>query len=246
MPEEKEFYDLVGKNRGWSFTDLKVVSDPTPFDYFEVLARKVGPLTKWLDLGCGSCSGLEKLIPRCKAFVGVDQSPFMIAKAREALAGCSNVTFHVGDTMTMHLNSLFTLITARHAPFDPRTAVRLLEEGGTFVTQQVEIDDKQALKDAFGRGIGYGETQRLSSRYAAAFQELGMEVEVRSYNVKEFYETADDLLFLLQNTPIVPNFGNVAGDREKFLGYVKENQTEKGIRATSSRSLIIVTKGENL
>jgi hypothetical protein len=43
MIQEQEFYDAVGKVRGWSFADLKVVSDPTPFNYFEILAGKVGP-----------------------------------------------------------------------------------------------------------------------------------------------------------------------------------------------------------
>jgi len=243
MPTEKEFYDVVGKTRGWSFTDLKVVSDPTPFDYFEVVARLIAPTTRWLDLGCGSCSGLEALVPRCKAFVGVDRSPFMVEKAREALApGPANFRLQVGDSLTVDLEGQFGLITARHAPFDPAAVVSLLDDGGTFVTQQVEADDKQALKDAFGRRPGWDEGERNSTRYERAFRNLGLDPEVRAYLVEEFYQTEEDLLFLLQNTPIVPDFGTIPGDHETFLRYVGENRTARGIRATSSRSLLTVYK----
>ena len=46
---------------------------------------------------------------------------------------------------------------------------------------------------------------------------------------QEYYETEEDLLFLLKNTPIIPNFGKEKLDYQKFNEYVEKNKTEKGI-----------------
>ena len=45
----------------------------------------------------------------------------------------------------------------------------------------------------------------------------------------EYYKTEEDLLFLLSNTPIIPEFGKIQGDHEKFRKYVEKNITDKGI-----------------
>ena len=46
---------------------------------------------------------------------------------------------------------------------------------------------------------------------------------------REYYKTDNDLLFLLRNTPIIPDFGEEKLDYEKFNEYVEKNKTEKGI-----------------
>jgi hypothetical protein len=66
-------------------------------------------------------------------------------------------------------------------------------------------------------------------------------VRREAYEVAEYYQTEEDLRFLLLNTPIVPDFGKVAGDEARFARYVAENRSSRGIRATSSRSLLVVT-----
>ena len=37
------------------------------------------------------------------------------------------------------------------------------------------------------------------------------------------------LKFLLNNTPIIPDFGKIEKDYEKFNNYVEKNKTDKGI-----------------
>ena len=55
--------------------------------------------------------------------------------------------------------------------------------------------------------------------------------QIEFYDIiqNEYYKTEEDLLFLLNNTPIIPEFGKIQGDYEKFRKYVKKNSTEKGI-----------------
>ena len=46
---------------------------------------------------------------------------------------------------------------------------------------------------------------------------------------QEYYETEEDLLFLLNNTPIIPNFGKEKGYFSKFNEYVRKNINNNGI-----------------
>lgn len=44
-----------------------------------------------------------------------------------------------------------------------------------------------------------------------------------------YYNTEEDLLFLLRNTPIIPNFGEEKNDYKKFNEYIEKYKTNKGI-----------------
>ena len=61
------------------------------------------------------------------------------------------------------------------------------------------------------------------------------------YDAKEYYQTPEDLLFLLKHTPIIPDFGSDARDFEILSEFIKKNQTEKGICTNSKRYLIIAS-----
>lgn len=55
--------------------------------------------------------------------------------------------------------------------------------------------------------------------------------DIKFYNIEqeEYYKNEEDLLFLLNNTPIIPDFGKREKDYEKFKIYVEQNITNKGI-----------------
>ena len=65
---------------------------------------------------------------------------------------------------------------------------------------------------------------------------------VDEYNADEYYQTEEDMLFLLKHIPIIPNFGEEKLDFSNFERYVKDNMTKKGIKTNSHRGLIIATK----
>ena len=61
------------------------------------------------------------------------------------------------------------------------------------------------------------------------------------YNATEYYEDMKDLIFLLKNTPIIPNF-NIDKD-STFLKEIEEKyKTEEGIKTNSYRFIIICKK----
>ena len=63
----------------------------------------------------------------------------------------------------------------------------------------------------------------------------------KTYNATEYYASMKDLIFLLKNTPIIPDF-DIERD-EKFLKEIeKKYKTKKGIKTNSFRFLIICKK----
>ncbi|EGA91062.1 methyltransferase, putative [Planococcus donghaensis MPA1U2] len=62
------------------------------------------------------------------------------------------------------------------------------------------------------------------------------------YNVTEYYQRPEDLIFLLQHTPIIPNFGMEPEDYSRLTAFIENNRTKKGIYTNSKRFLIIAKK----
>lgn len=240
---EHEFYQWIGTARGWQFDDIRATLAPEPFNYYAVLAAHV-PGANWLDLGCGSAAGLAELIPACRQYTGLDRSPAMIAQAQATLAPLgSQVRLQLADSFTAAPGAAFDLISARHAPYHPGSVFALLAPGGRFISQQVEIHDKAALKDYFGRGQHHGASELIAEGYRSAFEALQpREISLRTYDIDEFFATEDDLLALLRSTPIIPDFGQHPDDMAAFARYVQAHATPQGIRCNAHRSLLSILK----
>ena len=52
-------------------------------------------------------------------------------------------------------------------------------------------------------------------------------VQVREYDVTNYYSTTEDLIFLLKHTPIIPNFGEEEEDFNILQKFIKANSSEK-------------------
>lgn len=58
----------------------------------------------------------------------------------------------------------------------------------------------------------------------------------------QYYQTPDDLLFILTHTPTIPDFGQYEHDMRSFNQFVADNMTNKGIRTNEERFAIIARK----
>ena len=132
----------------------------------------------------------------------------------------------------------------RHAPFYAEEVFRVLKSNGVFLTQQVHAaEDAINIKGIFGRGQGFGE--KPGSFMKKCIQELkavGFKILRKdTYNATEYYVDMADLIFLLRNTPLVPDF-DIEKD-QKYLGEIEEkHKTKNGIKTKSARFLIICKK----
>ena len=101
----------------------------------------------------------------------------------------------------------FDIASSCHAPFVASELAKVMKKGAFFLTQQVSEYDKLNLKEAFGRGQCLGERDgTLKDKYMGELISAGFElVQVREYDVTDYYSTPEDLIFLLKHTPIIPN-----------------------------------------
>lgn len=138
------------------------------------------------------------------------------------------------------------IVICRHAPFNAQEVFRLLKQGGTFITQQVSEGDKRNFKGIFKRGQAYGEKSgTLKKRYLKELREAGVRIiEERTVNTTEYYESMNDVIFLLANTPIIPDF-NYDKEQDKLELIEKEFKTNNGVRTNSERFLIVGRKDVN-
>ncbi len=240
-------YESVGKTIGWDFSNIHVQTEGEKWNFYKLVADRLNHDHIWLDLASGSG---EKIIPyadRCCLLVGSDITNSMIDKASENIkkSGRDNIRFAKFDASVRidFPDDFFDIISVRQGPFDPGEVARVLKKNGIFLTQEVEYRDKHNFMEYFGRHQMMEASGLLAAKHARSFKDLGFsDIFMDEYNADEYYEREEDILFLLQHTPIVPDFGQDKSDMESFKSFIRDNTTKKGIRTNSHRSLLIAIK----
>lgn len=232
--EEKNFYNKIGKTIGWDFSNMKFdVVDNSKFQYFDEINKNILPTTVLLDIGTGGGEKLINLISNnCLMKIGTDFSKEMVNTAIHNITKESNNVkfFEMDSESILFPSEFFDIICARHTPFNVEEIYRVLKSKGIFISEQVDEDDCLELKRIFGRGQGYDSKIKLKEKIEKELNKKDFSnVEFFEIIQEEYYKTEEDVLFLLNNTPIIPNFGNEKNDYEKFNLYIEKNKTEKGI-----------------
>ena len=229
----KELYERVGKLHGWDFSKIKYTcADNSEFKYFDEINRVIKNTDLVLDIGTG---GGEKVLKHLHDFgflIGIDNCLAMICKANENLTHYPNkrVCFlQMSSAKLKFPEEFFNIILARHACINSKEIYRCLKHGGYLFSEDIDESDCLELKRLFGRGQGFTVKEKLVERIKKDLANYKFSFQVYDIVQDEYYKTEDDLLFLLSNTPIIPNFGNSATDFEKLEKYITANKTEKGI-----------------
>jgi len=242
----KAFYNRVGLENGWNFSRMKCTSEGVKWDFYDEVAKRCRKSGLLLDIGTGGGEQLLSLADTALLLVGIDNSEGMIetAQANVAASGKSNVRILPMDASRIEFpDDFFDVVSCRHAPFCAKEAARVLKPGGIFLTQQVSEGDKRNLGEAFGRRQSPDEDGSLRDRYVNELTVAGCrEVQPFEYDAAEYYETAEDLVFLLKHTPIVPNFGEMDEDFAVLRSFIAEYQTSRGIRTNAKRFMITARK----
>ncbi len=241
----EKFYDRVGKINGWDFSKISVYTEGVKWDYQQEILKRAHPTDLLLDIGSGGGENLVTLAASLAFIVGIDQSGEMIKTAQKnsIQANFKNIQFcQMSSGFLQFPHEFFDIVTCRHAPFHPEEVAKVLKKGGYFITQQVSEADKLNIKQAFHHQ--HKEINgRLQARYINELKHAGFSI-VRSdeYNATEYYQSPEDLLFLLKHTPIVPHFAEEKHHFKIFEKFVTNNTTSRGIRTNSNRFLIIAKK----
>ncbi|ENH96333.1 hypothetical protein J416_11417 [Gracilibacillus halophilus YIM-C55.5] len=241
---DQQFYNRMAQIIGWDFSQLHVQSYGERWDFFQEVEKLVKRTDKVLDIGTGDGSKLASFASDVEIIIGIDDSTEMIKQAKKK-NDFHNIQFHVMNSKTLDFpNQSFDIVSCRHAPFVASEVERVLKPNGVFLTQQVSEGDKQNIVSIFQRGQHQcREKGHLLQRYMNQLTEAGFSnLYTDTYVATEYYQTAEDLLFLLQHTPIIPDFGQKKEDAQKFDRLVQDYQTTKGIQTNSERFLIVARK----
>ncbi|GIP30185.1 methyltransferase [Paenibacillus sp. J23TS9] len=243
----KHFYNTVGRMNGWDFSRLNVTVEGAAWDFYDEVISLCKPGDILLDIGTGGGESLLSISDSALLLVGIDHSKGMMETAANNLdkSARSNVRFLQMEASQLQFPpDFFNMISCRHSEFYAGEAARVLGSDGVFLTQQVSEHDKMNLKQAFGRGQAWESRKgTLKARYITELKEAGFSrIQSLEYNATEYYQTPEDLVFLLKYTPIVPDFGQNEMDFQILRQFIEEHQSEKGIRTNSERFMIIARK----
>lgn len=246
----QNFYEQVGTRNGWNFDRIRLVTEGEQWDFYQEVTQRCTGSDLLLDIGTGGGEKLLNIAGCCLLLVGIDRSEGMIQTANKNLQCLQkeNVRFLQMDAKNLIFpKQFFNVVSCRQAPFSAKEVAKVLSDDGVFLTQQVSEADKSNLKEAFGRGQSSDADGTLKNNYISKLYEAGFsEVQSFDYDAVEYYESYEDLIFLLKHTPIVPEFGQHKEDFKILEKFIKVNQTEKGIRTNSKRFLLIAKKSQQV
>jgi ubiquinone/menaquinone biosynthesis C-methylase UbiE len=245
--EYRSFYDRVGHLNGWNFSKVKCVMEGATFQLYEEVRKVCKQSDLLLDIGTGGGEALLQMSDAVLLLIGIDVSANMIgtANTNRKQANMANVRYMQMDASNLEFpEHFFDVVSCRQAPFYADQVAKVLSPDGVFLTQQVGEGDKENLKRAFGRGQGdqdsYGQ---LKNKYLDDLTQAGFkEIHSYEYDASEYYESAEDLIFLLKHTPIIPDFGRDAQDFHILDSFIQENRTDQGIRTNAKRFMIIARR----
>lgn len=240
----EDFYDKVGREIGWDFGNIKGTSKDVNWSFYEEVKKICKSSDVLLDIGTGGGENVLGISPSVSFLIGIDLSSDMIetAKANLKNSSVSNARFIRMNAENIQFpNGFFDVVSNRHSPFSSKEIARIVNEKGTFITQQVSENDKLNLKTFFNRGQSFGEEDgTLKKHYVEELNKAGFsEVKTFNYDATEYIQRPEDLIFLLKHTPIIPNFGEENADYTILEKFIRENETEKGIITNSKRFMIV-------
>lgn len=246
--EYKAFYEQVGRLNGWNFSQVKCTTTGVPWNLYDEVSLRCRPSDILLDIGTGGGEALLSIADSALLLIGVDNSIGMLETAAMNISksGKSNVRVLPMDAEKQldFPDAFFNIVSNRHCSFNTPEVMRVLAEGGMFLTQQVSEEDKLNLKQAFARGQAFGVPDgTLLRQYEMELREAGFSsIQAFEYDAVEYYHRAEDLIFLLKHTPIIPNFGQDEIDFAILDRFIADNTADQGIRTNAKRFMLIAVK----
>jgi len=253
--EKIEFWDNVASRIGYNFSRMKVKR--IGIDAEDVFAENVEKLLDKnkvvIDVGAADGRFSLSIANKTKKVIGIDLSEKMIERANVNLrkSGLTNVDFKVADAKNLPFDDeTFDIVISRRGPVTAskellKESYRVLKKNGVLLEITIGEKDKENIKMIFGRGQNYDsliKNIKEAERKRKLLKEIGFkEIKIKEISCEEYYETINDLIFLLRNTPIIPNF-DIKKDYKKLEMIRRSLSTNNGIKTNSHRIIILAIK----
>lgn len=243
----KQIVATNGQLDGWNFSRVRARYDPLPWNYVEVVRPYLKPQERVLDIGTGGGEIFLSLAPCFGEGVGIDQAPDMIAAAKRNQTALSrdNISLFVMDGSALGFEAgQFDLVLLRHLQVDVGEIVRVLRQGGYFITQMVGQQSSLNILEAFGwtpSSFGPDWWQSVA-QLADQFQLQGCRIVAQAeYNVRYWFDDLESFMFWLMSVPW-PEEIELEKYWQNINRILETSQTERGIETNEHRGLLIVQK----
>ncbi len=197
---------------GWDFSYLqgRIFEDAPPWDYLQRAAELMRTAASVIDLDTGGGERFLELRPYWPPKVVVtEEYPPNVVLASERLKplGVQVVDLRLTDFAPMPFaHNEFDLVLNRHAPFNADEVARILNYGGTFLTQQVHGrsgEDLQAVFDAKPQW-----PNSTLEKYLLRLRAAGLKiVQAKDWSGTQRFADVGAIVYYLKAVPwLVPDF----------------------------------------
>ncbi|MGH0029952.1 MAG: class I SAM-dependent methyltransferase [Myxococcota bacterium] len=237
---------------GYEDSLLRGREDPRPWSIGDVIEAECLASTRFLDVGCGTCSKTAHVAEGIHAFCGIDPSAEMLklAGARLEQLGVGQFILCVGDASSLpYRDGSFDVAVSLLAPHSAGELSRVLAPSGIAVVEKIGERDKANLKEPFGMdndGVPRGqflmeEGRRLKSlvrEFEASFDV----VEARTGKWGTSL-SPEGVLRLFQETGTIREFDE-RRDSQALEEVFALADSDGRIKTTQHRILLLARKGE--
>lgn len=212
----KDFWNRVGSKIGYDHSHIKYSNTTeTGENKFKEIILERSRDSEILDIGCADGAFTLKISPHARRITGIDNSVEMIKKAQEnkKSSKIENVVFELMDVNDMKFDdNNFDVVFSRRGPATSSKktlseSYRVLKHGGFFAEITIGETDCHDISKIFGRGQMMKTKGHISSLKRKMMNNTGfVKTDVKEFFYQEKYATLQDLIMLLETTPIIPDF----------------------------------------
>ena len=249
---KSNFYDKVAKKfGGYGYgTGPKYKSEYPNGDpekiFKEKLLELAGVDKRALDIGCADGKFTLSVAPFFKKVYGIDISKknLEIAKSHNNEKRSKNVEYSFQNAShTLFKDAFFDVAYCRRGPSYYKEYYRILKTKGYYLEIGIGEMDAVELKKIFGRGQGYGKWGKSTlDENLKELQGLGFKVVfAKDFHYFEYYPNYEEIDLFLQGVPIFEDFDS-GKDKSNLTKYVSKFQTDKGIKLSRHRIVLVAQK----
>ncbi|HEV6955741.1 MAG TPA: class I SAM-dependent methyltransferase [Promicromonospora sp.] len=197
--------------------DDRLTVDTPEWDYpgraREIVQRSRGAV---LDIGTGDGDFFAGLGPLPKGSAATETGPaFLTARRRLEPLGVDvrrAEASWTGDVLLPFFDGQFSTVLSRFGPVDPAEVGRVLEPGGTFLTEQVDTRDGIALNKALGVPLGWDPDAVTVDVVADGLVAAGLEIVEATEHVgtRTFRDLSSVLWYLRRAAWQVPELAELS------------------------------------
>lgn len=236
--------DAAAPFEGWDFSYLagRMIEGEPPWSYLELAKAAVAGAQDILDVATGGGEVFSSLAPfpgRARAVEGYVPN---IAVARRRLEPLGVAVFEGNTRSGMPFeDGAFDLVLSRHGGFRAAEMHRILQPGGTFLTQQVGGDNLADLAAGFGARLAYPDNtlERVCDDLAA----LGCEIQLQeAWRGPATFHDVGALVYFLTAIPWVIEGFEVERSLDVLQSLHRQLQSGRPLQFTYSRFLVQAVK----